>query len=52
MLDKGGYPCAVEFDDGIVVELLGGFVNPEWASSHAYRSAKTYGCIGPNVVDH
>jgi hypothetical protein len=29
MLDKGGYPCEVEFDDGIVVELLGGFVNPE-----------------------
>jgi hypothetical protein len=24
-----GYPCAVEFDDGIVVELLGGFVNSE-----------------------
>jgi hypothetical protein len=29
MLDEGGYPCAVEFDDGIVVELLGGFVNSE-----------------------
>jgi hypothetical protein len=25
-------------------------VNPEWASSHESRSAKTYGGIGPNVV--
>ena len=27
-------------------------VNPERDSNHAYRSAKTYGCIGPIDVDH
>jgi hypothetical protein len=32
-----------ELDEGITTGMC---VNPEWDSSHAYRSAKTYSCIG------
>jgi hypothetical protein len=39
----------VESYEGIEVGMR---VNSEWDSSHAYRSAKTYGCMGPNAVCH
>ena len=38
-----------EKEDGIEIGVC---VNPEWDSSHAYKSAKTYGSIGPKDVCH
>jgi hypothetical protein len=37
------------FDEEIGVAIC---VNPECDSSHVYRSARTYGCIGPKAVFH
>lgn len=48
---------AVKFEkeeaDDIVAELIPAeLVNPEWVSSHEYRSANTYSGIGPRAVNH